>query len=270
LLRKAAPLGELRAAPFHFAKMSIVNERSAGGDDGGRVDLQTVETLDSVYLRDALEAVLEAGDPEALYRGAADIDGDPAKEAFVAATAKSRRIKSCRRAVLYSSFAAEAFINSFIAATLSKRDRSLIDRNRTIDKYILGPRLALTEDLSELEQREELQTLERLFAIRNRLVHPKPRELTGIVRGAAKWRSDDYSPANVADFLIAVGDEAYTLSLLHEKVPLSATAYLVVLGKERIREFGQAVETLPQRGTAATLTMEDLERAFAERFGVTG
>jgi hypothetical protein len=94
-----------------------------------------------------------------------------------------------RRCVLFSALAAEAFINSFIAVTLPKRDRERIDRKRTVDKYALGPKLAVDEDLSDLEKREELTVLERLFTIRNRLVHPKPRQLEEIARvGASRWR----------------------------------------------------------------------------------
>jgi hypothetical protein len=234
--------------------------------EGERVDLETAETLDSVYLNEALEALLEAGDAAVLYAGTGDPEGDRVKEAFVTATVESRRIRACRRCVLYTAFAAEAFINSFIAATLSKRDRKLIDRNRTTQKYILGPRLALREDLSELEKRDELEVIERLFTLRNRLVHPRPRELDEIKTNAAKWRFDEYSPSKAAEFVTAVGDEAYTLSQLHEAVPVSTTAYLIVLGKERILEVGKEAETAPERGAEPALTIEVLQEMFAERF----
>src|SRR3954465_5956232 len=101
---------------------------------------ETVETLDSVYLHDALEALLQAGDPAYLYAGTEESE-EPARQAYATALVKSRRIKARRDCVLYAAFAAEAFINSFIAATLDKRDRKRIDRNRTADKYVLGPRL---------------------------------------------------------------------------------------------------------------------------------
>jgi hypothetical protein len=228
----------------------------------------TVETLDSVYLSEALEALLEAGDPVHLYAGTEESD-DLARQAYATALVKSRRITSCRLCVLYAAFAAEAFINSFIAATLPTRDRERIDRNRAVDKYVLGPRLAVSADLSELEQRNELAVLERLFTLRNRLVHPKPRQLEEIQRvGAARWRYDEYKPSKAAEFVTTVGDEAYTLSQLHEAVPISTTANLVVLTKERILEFGRQTDTEPARGAEPVLTMEMLRQALAERFGL--
>jgi len=235
---------------------------------GAREVPETVETLDSVYLHDALEAFLQAGDPAYLYAGVEESE-DPVRQAYATAQVKSRRIKACRDCVLYAAFAAEAFINSFIAATLPARDRERIDRNRTVDKYVLGPRLAVTDDLSELEQREELAVLERLFTLRNKLVHPKPRQLAEIERvGAARWRYDEYKPSKAAEFVATVGMEAYTLSQLHDAVPLSSTAYLVVLSKERIIDFGRRSDTAPEHGAARVLTMEMLGDALAERFGL--
>jgi hypothetical protein len=93
--------------------------------DAERVNLESAETLDAIYLNEALEALLQAGDPQVLYAGTVDAEGDPAKEAFITATVQWRRIRACRHATLYSAFAAEAFINSFVAATLNNRDRKL-------------------------------------------------------------------------------------------------------------------------------------------------
>jgi hypothetical protein len=237
--------------------------------DNERVNLDTAKTLDSVYLGEALEALLEAGDPAVLYANTAEPGGDTAKEAYVTAIAHTRRIKSCPRCVLYAAFAAEAFINSFIAATLNRHDRKLIDRNSTIQKFILGPRLAVKDDLAELEERSEIATITRLFTLRNALVHPRSRELEEIRRtGSAKWRSDEYNPGKAAEFVVAVADEAYTLSQLHEDVPMSATAHLVVLGKEKILEFGQQAEAVPERTATPSLTMADLQTLQPERFGL--
>jgi hypothetical protein len=178
-------------------------------------------------------------------------------------------IRACRDSVLYAAFAAEAFINSFIAATLPTRDRERIDRNRTVDKYVLGPRLAVSSDLSELEQRDELEVIERLFALRNKLVHPKPRQLEEIQRsGAARWRYDEYKPSKAAEFVTTVGAEAYLLSQVHDAVPISSTAYLVVLTKERILDFGLQTDTEPARSAAPVLTMTMLSEVLAQRFGL--
>jgi hypothetical protein len=65
-----------------------------------------------------------------------------------------------------------------------------------------------------------------------------------------------------------VGVEAHTLSELHDAVPLSTTAYLVVLNKERILEFGRRTDTAPERGAESVLTMEMLGETLAERFGL--
>ena len=99
------------------------------------------------------------------------------RKAYAAASAQTRQIRACRRSALYAAFAAEAFINSFIAATLSTRDRERIDRNRTVDKYVLGPGSPSRTISRGFEERDELVVLERLFTLRNKLVHPKPRQL---------------------------------------------------------------------------------------------
>ena len=125
------------------------------------------------------------------------------------------------------------------------------------------------DDLSEIEQREELAVLERLFTLRNKLVHPKPRQLAEIEQvGALRWRYDEYKPSKAAEFVTAVGEEAYLLSQLHDAVPTATTAYLVVLTKERILDYGRQTDTEPARGVAPSLTMEMLSEAFAERFGL--
>jgi hypothetical protein len=51
-------------------------------------------------------------------------------------------------------------------------------------------------------------------------------------------------------------------------MPISTTAYLVVLGKERILEFGRAADTAPECGAAALLSMGDLQQMFKGRFGL--
>ena len=59
--------------------------------------------------------------------------------------------------------------------------------------------------------------------------------------------------------------EAHRLGQLHEAVQLSATAYLVVLSKERILEFGRQTDSAPERGAEPILTMAILGQKLMER-----
>jgi hypothetical protein len=119
--------------------------------------------------------------------------------------------------------------------------------------------------VSELEESDDRNVLKRLIALRNKLAHPRPRELDEIKAEGQRWRFDEYSPLKAAEFVTAVGNEAYTLSHLHEAMPLSATAYLVVVAKERILEFGKNAEAAPERGADRALSMEDLQEILTQR-----
>jgi hypothetical protein len=52
---------------------------------GARRDRETVEMLDSVYLNEALEALLETGEPAYLYAGAEEAEAP-----------EQRRVRACR------------------------------------------------------------------------------------------------------------------------------------------------------------------------------
>lgn len=51
-------------------------------------------------------------------------------------------------------------------------------------------------------------------------------------------------------------------------MPLSSTAYLVVLTKEQVLEFGRQTDTEPARGAEPGLTMQVLSQALTERLGL--
>ena len=62
---------------------------------------------------------------------------------------------------------------SFLAIVLSPADVNTIDRLPTLDKLIVGPRLAGADTPFD-RGREPMQILKRLMDARNALVHPRP------------------------------------------------------------------------------------------------
>ena len=128
---------------------------------------------------EGVEALELAGNADGIYpawylddaRAAKAEDGDRLRQARDYAARE--RVKLSRRAILYSAFAAEAFVNEFMTMYFDGRDLETLDRLATVEKYVLVPRVALGETLFD-RATEPTQTLRRLFALRSTLVHPKP------------------------------------------------------------------------------------------------
>jgi hypothetical protein len=110
--------------------------------------------------------------------------------------------------MLFVAFAAEAYINEFIAAYFTGNDRNAIDRMPPAEKYTLAPRLALGKALFPRGV-EPVQTIARLFKQRDLLVHPKPG------RGLPepdRWVADPvYNPAQAVIYLAHVASATKVL-----------------------------------------------------------
>lgn len=63
-------------------------------------------------------------------------------------TARQQRLTALRSSVLLSALAVEATVNQFLAIVLPPADVRTVDRMKTLDKLIVGPRLAGTTTLS--------------------------------------------------------------------------------------------------------------------------
>jgi hypothetical protein len=137
-----------------------------------------------MYLARALEEFHRAGNPpdlwvpvDALHRGSL-LEG-----AQAGLTARSRRLQFLRTTVLFAALAAEAFANELFDELLPTADAKAIDRLPTPEKLLVGTKMAT--GASPLERgAEPMQSLQTLFATRNRLVHPRPQG------GLAAWVRD--------------------------------------------------------------------------------
>lgn len=126
----------------------------------------------SLYLRDASRALRDCGSAPALYAGWRAEDRGGAVAGYAYRDAPQRRIEFSRTSILFASFAAEAFVNEFLAKRLGGNYTSEMERMRTIDKYVqLVP--TVSPSITIVRGRQPGQGLARLFRVRNYLVHPK-------------------------------------------------------------------------------------------------
>lgn len=128
-----------------------------------------------VYLEQALEALRDSSSADALYR---ELDPWHAEAKILGPAqanmdALNRRLRYLRSAVLFAGLSAEAYANEFLAATLASTDVESLDRLPTVEKLLIGPRVAgLVTPFDR--GAEPVQSLVALFKARNRLVHPRP------------------------------------------------------------------------------------------------
>jgi hypothetical protein len=187
----------------------------------------------ATYLLEALTALLELFDPHG-PRGTIGAAG--------------HRVRWARISVMFSAFAAEGYINRvLLSSPLNQRDFDAIDRLPTLDKYAIGPRLALGQNLFDRGQ-EPLQTLAELFGLRNTLAHPKPRSET-ITRAEALAGPDaeTFSPTRAVRFITAVAEAANVLaSASGERTEQETLTELIVGMKPWLLERATDADLLPR------------------------
>jgi hypothetical protein len=140
--------------------------------------------------------------------------------------------------MLFAAFAAEAYVNEFIADHFTGRDVETLDRLSTTEKYVIAPRLALGAPLFERD-REPLQTISKLFRQRDTLVHPKPGK--GLPE-PDRWSADPvYNPAQATIYICFVGAAAKTL-VANAKTPpkVDMHAEMITYGAKGLAEYAQA------------------------------
>ena len=107
---------------------------------------------------------------------------------------RDERLRLGRNAILFAALAVEASVNHYGAAMLEDEDARRLDRLRTVDKVSLYPRLAGTDKVFPLVGwLPDYERLNQLFALRNRIVHPKPGK-----RSIADADQDAFTPQSVA------------------------------------------------------------------------
>jgi len=175
---------------------------------------------------------LKPGDPPSAWRTLAGI----------------RQDARCAAAVLFAAFAAEAFVNDFLAIHLQggidESRFAKIDRWPTLRKYIEG----VSEAYAPLfiEGDEVVPPLRDLFAERNRLAHPRPGQgpLAPLMPDPS-WR-EYHSPTRVAEWIIAVAGAAEAMERRcygfdYQSMPATS----IWQGRELVRTRAAAAEPVP-------------------------
>ncbi len=210
-------------------------------------------SLSGAYLLQALESLHAAGDPDALY-GPTRLDEDVAEgRSFFIVQARQNRVQSCWTAVIFAALAAEAYVNEFLASKLdAKKDRDGLDRLSTVDKYVLGTRVAYPEETLFRRDDEVIPTLAELFGLRNKLVHPKPGFAPSKLLAPPGEFEGLVEPPKVAHYIVMVAGAAVLLMRrAYPDRPLDVPADMIWFGRTVILEYGKRATKLPALGAAS-------------------
>jgi hypothetical protein len=168
-----------------------------------------------------LDALRDSASSDRLYREVSDLHKDSLLEGLQhGLNALNARMRYLRSSVLFSAMAAEAYANEFLAAFLSAKDLEAVDRLRSSDKLLLGPRLCREQDVLE-RGAEPHASLTALFDTRNRLIHAKPGRFAGYVGQGYEEDENLYGPEKAVRFLVAVAHAAVLLHPLRPDRPFA-------------------------------------------------
>jgi hypothetical protein len=180
---------------------------------------------------------LKPGDPPAAWRTLAGIT----QRGF------------CCTATLFTAFAAEAFVNDFLAVHLkphvTQRRLAEIDRWSTTRKYTEAVEIAYGRLFWEDD--EVIPSLRQLFDVRNQLVHGRPGAGPPMAyMPDPSWRQV-YPPIRVADWLVAVAGAASAMERRcygfdDESAPASA----IWFGREIVHSHAAQASPLPSAARA--------------------
>ena len=132
------------------------------------------------------------------------------------------RLTGARLSMLFSAFAAEAYINRFLHNRLSGRDlKTALRIGPPAEKFAAGTRLALGQTLFPRDE-DIYERLQTLFTLRNRLVHARRREIEPEeVLGERAY--EEFNPLAAYDHVEVVARAAKRLLDAHDP-PASALA----------------------------------------------
>lgn len=202
------------------------------------------ETIAGAHLLDALDAFRGAVSSDGLYdeqtRRTPKADQTYEWYSLKRDEALGRQVVLCRRSLLFAAFAAEAYVNRFLWNEFSGRDREVLDRLATVEKYVLLPRLASGVELIPRGRALE-QQLRWLFHRRNELVHPKPGNRTAHL----DHYPEDHNPLAAARSVVAVAEAACRLE--GSKPDPKSVIARIVHSRSRIVARGKAAANDPPR-----------------------
>jgi hypothetical protein len=221
-------------------------EQHSGDANAESPSSPTRKSLADEYLQQACEALRASGSADGLYAEEARLSDKPLVAAAGRALAPGRRVGHSRTALLFAALACEAFINEFLDEHLSGADLAAVDRLPTLEKYVLGPRLATGADLFSRGS-EPAQSIRELFRLRDRLVHSKPREMP--TRGSVFDDPADFGTCNpeaAARFIVAVAQAAERLAGKSLEPTSNFAVLAIVMAPQLVLDFGtRAKDVLP-------------------------
>lgn len=154
------------------------------------------------------------------------------------------RLTGARLSLMFSAFAAEAYINRFLHNRLSGGDlKTALNIRPPAEKFAAGTRLALGQTLFPRDE-EIYEKLKALFTLRNRLVHARPREVEAEdVIGEQAYK--EFNPLAAYEYLEVVARAAKTVLAAHDP-PASALAPEQLLdGLPLLRPIAEGVTAVP-------------------------
>ena len=161
--------------------------------------------------------------------------------------ATGKRVGFARTAILFAALASEGFANEFLSEHLAPADLKAVDRMPTVEKYVLGPRLAFGYSLFD-RGHEPIQSIQQLFGLRDKLVHARPREVPE--RGSVFDDPADfseYNPEAAAKYIIAVPDAATALTSRSSEPLRNLTVVAITQARELVKRYGKnATDHLPR------------------------
>jgi hypothetical protein len=226
-------------------------------------------SLAGSYLLHALGEFRSAGSAEALYRELEpwytdhDIVLTPIQRSI---SARDLRLQHLRATVLFTALAAEGYANEFLATFLSGRALEGADRLSTVDKFVLGPRLAGLESPIEYG-REPGSALVELFKTRNELVHTSPQPGVYAIE-MEKDEARPYEPQCAARYLIQVARAAVLLHAQRDDNPIMFPAGRVwkqrSILENHVEVIGRGLLEIPSRDSEP---LRDLMAQMHDRAG---
>jgi hypothetical protein len=192
-----------------------------------------------------------AGNPAVLFRGHRKPPPEGAteeevreREAMAFMLARRRHVIHCRNAVLFAAFAAESYVNEFLAVFLTGQDRKAVDRMSPVNKYVLGTKLAAGEALFKRDE-PPIPDLAALFKLRDKLVHPKSG--FGPAPFAKPWGEfeENFPPPKVAKLIVAVAGAAAILIKRAYPEDVDVWADVISRGKDAIVAYGERAANVP-------------------------
>jgi hypothetical protein len=202
----------------------------------------SVEDLSDVWLWQAVTELVQSfgGGAERSLRAVAEgrYDDRPGIGYFNA------RLTGARLSMMFSAFAAEAYINRFLHNRLSGRDLKTALRIRPpAEKFAVGTRLALGQTL--FPRGEDIyERLQSLFRLRNRLVHSEPRPIEPEeVLGESAY--EEFNPLAAYNYVEIVARAAKRLLQAHDPPASTQAADQLLDSLSMLRPIAEEITAAP-------------------------